>query len=74
MTIHSDTPAAVNIDGECEYVTDRTFEIVEKGMRFVIPTTSSYIKDRESGKISQKQWAKQGAVLRSPFLPGEIEK
>lgn len=55
MTIHSDTPAAVNIDGECEYVTDRTFEIVEKGMRFVIPTTSSYIKDRESGKISQKQ-------------------
>ena len=52
MTIHSDRPAAVNVDGECEYVTDRTFEIVEKGIRFVIPTTSSYIRDRESGKIS----------------------
>lgn len=46
MTIHSDRPAAVNVDGECEYVTDRTFEIVEKGIRFVIPTTSSYIREQ----------------------------
>ncbi len=51
LTIHSDRPAAVNIDGECEYVNDCTFEIVEKGITFVIPTTSWYFERVEKGII-----------------------
>ncbi len=51
LTIHSDKPAAVNIDGECEYVNDCTFEIVEKGITFVVPATSWYFERVESGDI-----------------------
>ncbi len=51
MTIHSEKPAAVNIDGECEYVTDCTFEIVEKGITFVVPSSSTYFDDVEKGII-----------------------
>ena len=51
MTIHSEQPAAVNIDGECEYVTDCTFEIIEKGITFVVPATSTYFDDVEKGII-----------------------
>lgn len=51
VTVHSDKPAAVNIDGECQYVNDCTFEIIEKGIRFVIPTTSTYFADVEAGII-----------------------
>ncbi|MCR4616254.1 MAG: hypothetical protein K5756_08925 [Clostridiales bacterium] len=51
FTVHSDKPAAVNVDGECEYVTDSTFEIVEKAVNIVIPSNSSYFEDRRSGKI-----------------------
>ena len=54
MTIHSDTPASVNVDGECDLVTDSTFEIIPSAFSFVIPTTSSYIEDRKSGKISDE--------------------
>lgn len=53
MTIKSKKLAAINIDGECEYAYEATFEIVEKGVRFVIPSTSNYLKDKENGKISQ---------------------
>ena len=52
MTIHSDKLAAVNIDGECEYVNDATFEIIEKAVKFVVPSSSSYFKDRELEKLS----------------------
>lgn len=52
MTIHSDSLAAVNIDGECEKVHDCTMELVPNAMKFVIPTTSSYVEDRASGKIN----------------------
>ncbi|MCL2508892.1 MAG: YegS/Rv2252/BmrU family lipid kinase [Oscillospiraceae bacterium] len=51
VTVHCDTPAAVNVDGECDYVNDSSFEIIEKGIKFVIPTVSAYIQDRASGKI-----------------------
>lgn len=54
MTIKSDIPAAVNIDGECEMVTESTFEVVPNAFKFVIPTTSTYIEDRKSGKISDE--------------------
>lgn len=54
MTVHSDEPASVNVDGECDLVTDSTFEIIPSAFSFVIPTTSSYIEDRKSGKISDE--------------------
>lgn len=42
MQIFSDSPRAVNVDGECEYVLESTFEILESAVNFVIPTTSTY--------------------------------
>lgn len=54
MTVHSNTPASVNVDGECDLVTDSTFEIIPSAFSFVIPTTSSYIEDRKSGLISDE--------------------
>ena len=54
MTVHSNTPASVNVDGECDLVTDSTFEIIPSAFSFVIPTTSSYIEDRKSGIISDE--------------------
>lgn len=44
MHIESKRPAAVNVDGECEYVTDSTFEILPAAINFVIPTTSTYFE------------------------------
>lgn len=54
MIVHSDEPASVNVDGECDLVTDSTFEIIPSAFSFVIPTTSSYIEDRKSEKISDE--------------------
>ncbi|MCD7775032.1 MAG: diacylglycerol kinase family lipid kinase [Clostridiales bacterium] len=52
--IISKQPATVNIDGECEIVTEADFEIQPKAMKFVIPTTSTFIEDKASGKISNE--------------------
>ena len=52
ITIHSDEIAAINCDGEKRYGNDATFEIVEKGIKFVIPSNSSYFEDKASGKLS----------------------
>ncbi len=46
LTIHSDVPAAVNVDGECSYVTDAVFEIVENGIVFVVPRKSDFLNFR----------------------------
>lgn len=46
LTIHCDTPAAVNVDGECSYVTDAVFEIVENGITFVVPKGSPFLEFR----------------------------
>lgn len=54
MMVHSDIPASVNVDGECDLVTDSTFEIIPSAFNFVIPTSSSYIEDRKSGIISDE--------------------
>lgn len=51
MTVHSDKLSAVNIDGECEFTTDCTFEIVEKAINIVIPSNSTYFEDRAEGRI-----------------------
>lgn len=47
LTIHSDNPAAVNVDGECKFITDTSFELIEKGMTFVVPRKSQFLIDRE---------------------------
>ena len=50
MQIISKKPAAVNVDGECETVTESTFEVLEKAINFVIPTTSDYFEKKMSGE------------------------
>lgn len=45
LVIHADTPAAVNVDGECKFVTDTSFELIEKGITFVVPRTSDFLKE-----------------------------
>lgn len=44
MHIESKRPSAVNVDGECEYVTESTFEILPSAVNLVIPTTSTYFE------------------------------
>ena len=47
-------PATVNIDGECETVTEAEFELIPGGMRFIVPNTTSFFEDVKSGKISNE--------------------
>ena len=47
LVIHSDKPAAVNVDGEIKYVTDTSFEIIEKGITYVVPANSKFLAERE---------------------------
>jgi YegS/Rv2252/BmrU family lipid kinase len=54
MHVQSEKPAAVNIDGETHYVHESTFEIIEKGITFVVPSTASYFAEVASGIISDK--------------------
>ncbi|MDR2647488.1 MAG: hypothetical protein LBB67_05135 [Oscillospiraceae bacterium] len=51
MRIHSDIPAAINVDGECRYVHDSCFELKEKSVCYVIPQGSTYPEDRAAGKL-----------------------
>ncbi len=43
VKIESPTPAAVNVDGECAYVTEREFKILEKAITFIVPRESSFL-------------------------------
>lgn len=43
VEIHADEPSAVNVDGECKVVTDASFELIEKGMKVLIPKTSWFL-------------------------------
>lgn len=51
VTVKSAKPAAVNVDGECQYVTESTFEIVEKGIKFVVPRCSDFIEKMNNGTL-----------------------
>lgn len=42
MVIESKKPAAVNVDGECEYVTESTFTLLPGAMRVVVPDVQAY--------------------------------
>ncbi|MBQ6467070.1 MAG: diacylglycerol kinase family lipid kinase [Clostridia bacterium] len=47
VKIHSEKPAAVNVDGECQYVTDASFELIEKGIKFVVPKGSAFLNNTD---------------------------
>ncbi|MBQ2775095.1 MAG: diacylglycerol kinase family lipid kinase [Clostridia bacterium] len=59
MKVHCDTPSAVNVDGECEFVTDSEFEIVRKAIKFVVPQFSTFLKDREERIAKEKEAVEQ---------------
>ena len=43
VKIESRNPAAVNVDGECEYVTEREFKLLESAITFVVPRNSDFL-------------------------------
>lgn len=51
INIKSAKLAAVNVDGECKYVNESTFEIVEKGINYVIPRCSDFLERVEKGTV-----------------------
>ena len=55
ITVHAEIPAVVNVDGECEIVTDCTMEIIPAGIRFVVPANSTFFDDVKSGRISAEK-------------------
>lgn len=42
LQIFSKNPAAVNVDGECEYVTESTFQILPAALDVIMPDIESY--------------------------------
>jgi diacylglycerol kinase family enzyme len=51
INIKSSKPAAVNVDGECQYVTESTFEIIEKGVKFVVPACSDFMERVKNNNV-----------------------
>lgn len=49
--ITSEKPAAMNVDGETEYVTECTFEIIEKGIKFAVPSCSDFTERVKNGTV-----------------------
>ncbi len=43
VKIESKNPAAVNVDGECTYVTEREFKLLESAITFVVPKNSEFL-------------------------------
>ncbi|MBQ3044659.1 MAG: diacylglycerol kinase family lipid kinase [Clostridia bacterium] len=54
LVIQSEKPAAVNVDGEIKYVTDTSFEIIEKGITYVVPAKSQFLVDRAK-RLAEKE-------------------
>ena len=61
MHIESKELAAVNVDGECEYVKESTFEIMPSALNFVIPANSTFYEN--TGRPVPKRDEKELAVL-----------
>lgn len=51
ITIKSTKPSAVNFDGEVKIVTEATFNIVEKAIKYVVPANSDFLKKVEEGTL-----------------------
>jgi len=47
MRVHSDKPAAVNVDGEIRMATDITFRLKERAVCYVVPEGSDYLQKRK---------------------------
>ena len=43
VKIESKIPSAVNVDGECAYVTEREFKLLESAITFVVPKNSEFL-------------------------------
>lgn len=43
VKVESRNPAAVNVDGECAYVTEREFKLLESAITFVVPKGSQFL-------------------------------
>ena len=43
VRVESKNPAAVNVDGECAYVTEREFKLLESAITFVVPKDSEFL-------------------------------
>ncbi len=58
MTVRSKKFSAVNVDGECEFVKERTFEIVPRAINFAFPSNVDFDKIHgvweEENKTSEK--------------------
>ena len=39
------------LDGECKYVTESTFEIIEKGIKFVVPACSDFMERVKNNNV-----------------------
>ena len=61
MHIESKELAAVNVDGECEYVKESTFEIMPSALNFVINANSTFYEN--TGRPSPKRDEKELAAL-----------
>lgn len=44
VKIESSKPAAVNVDGECDFVTEREFQLLEGAITFVVPRDSKFLE------------------------------
>jgi YegS/Rv2252/BmrU family lipid kinase len=44
LKVHAAVPAAINVDGECRFVTDAEFQIAEKAVKFLVPASSDFLK------------------------------
>ena len=51
ITIKSDEESAVNIDGEVRFGKETTFEIVEKGIKFVVPACSDFVERVKNNNV-----------------------
>ena len=43
VKVESANPAAVNVDGECDYVTEREFKMLESAITFVVHRGSEFL-------------------------------
>lgn len=51
ITIKSTKPSAVNFDGEVKIVTEATFNIVEKAIKYVVPKNSDFMEKVQNGTL-----------------------
>lgn len=51
ITVSCEEEAAVNVDGEVRFAKETTFEIVEKGIKFVVPACSDFMERVKNNNV-----------------------